>query len=146
MPLFADTDWSLVIGAVGSAIVLVVGALGREWYKVAVARWAAEDKAKRDTKNDQRKDRKEAIDEYREVVEIMRKDRESDRELIHDMRTEMGRLKNRLSICEWDREQLHEELAAHRFALEKAGITIPPRTTRPRPVPEVLPEEGGDDE
>lgn len=113
MPPIADGQpdtWIAIIGA------LVVFLTGGGLFKLLDWWWGK-----------RKESRKDAIAEWEAIVTGLKADRDSDRKLIHELRNDQQTLKNRLAVCEWDRDQIHQELAVYREALETAGIKIPPR-------------------
>jgi hypothetical protein len=149
--LLADVDWTVVISAVGGAVVLVVGALGGWYLKILAARAdiasrqrEADERAKKDGQANDRKARKDTLEELYEILAVQRKDREDDRQLIHGLRNDMVAANHKLAICEHDREQLQwqadenrAEIDELRTALVEAGIRVPHRgggwPAKPRP-------------
>jgi hypothetical protein len=57
----------------------------------------------------QRKERRDAIAEWQQVVEDLRQDRESDRKLVHDLRGDLQLKDNQLAICNAQRQQAERE-------------------------------------
>lgn len=120
MPLFAEGPPETWLAVVATLIAFVTGGGLMKFYK----EW-------RTTKKE---DRRDALSEWKEIadrqdrtIKGLQADRDSDREVIHMLRGEVGILKNRIFVCERDREQLHLELNDIRDAAEKAGIEIPRR-------------------
>lgn len=55
--------------------------------------------------------RKSTFDEMSSVIAMLRQDRDSDRELIHDLRTDVQQMSNRLAVCEANRAEQDKKLA-----------------------------------
>jgi hypothetical protein len=134
-----------VLAALGGAAVL----FGGQYVKLLIARGkeGREDKkADLDVRKHQsaedRKDRKDALDQMKEVVQMYKLDKESDRKLVHELRGELQASSNERAICEHIRKVQERRLARQERrlgqmeeALHRAGIVIPP-----------LPPEPDDDE
>ncbi len=141
MPLLADTNWEVVIGAIGAAVVLVIGAIGREWYKVAAARWAfereqkaANEKAEKESAANERANRRDTDKELYRLLDVKEKDVQQWRDHVHDVNNQLGTLSNRLAVCEWDRTRLRIMVEDQGAALQEAGIPV-----RYRAIPEQPP-------
>lgn len=149
-PVMADIEWTWVISAIGSAIVLVTGAIGREWYKVASARWTfdrerrIEDiRAEEKRIAGERKERHDTLDEYKEINDRLRQDIADNRDLVHELRNDNQKLvsentviRYRLDVCEWDREDMRSTIQEMAEAMDKAGLHIMQhRQKRPPPMP-----------
>ena len=141
LPLLAEVDWTIVISAIGTALVLVIGAIGREWYKVASARWAVDAKNKKEAQASQKRERRDTTDELYKILEVQRSDREDDRTLIHGLRNDLNSLNARLAVCEYDRAQLREIVDSLTRDMEAAGIKV---HHRPHPMIQLpLPDSPG---
>lgn len=145
-PMLADTDWTIIISAVGSTLVIVIGALGREVYKVVTARWAFEreqratdDKAKAEAAAGERRNRRDTIAEYQKLLDAKEKDGQEWRQQVHDLRNDMGTVNSRLAVCEWDRKRLQFMIEDQEDALRRAGISVHyRRVPDPPPEPEAV--------
>jgi hypothetical protein len=133
--VFAETDWVAVAGAVGTLAVTVTGALGAWYLKILKEQQAHERELEKEKAEEKRKDRKdeatedrrhrrETNDELKEVIEMQRRDRDSDRALIHALRNDVNEVKMALVLCqkhhekcEQDRQLLERRVAA----LEESG-------------------------
>lgn len=142
MPPLAEVDWTVIVSSVGTATVAVVGAIGWQVYRVKSARWAfereqkaADDKAAAGRKAGDRRDRKDAIDEYQELLENQRRDLREFREEVHGLRDGMSALGNRLAVCEWDRSRLNQMVEDMNEAVRRAGIVVHFRPPPPHPTP-----------
>jgi hypothetical protein len=134
---FAETDWSVVIGAVGAAVVLVVGALGGWYLKILSARAAldqtrraADEKARAATAAADRREKRDTTDELYRLLDAKEKDIQEYRDLIHGFRDDMGLLSNRLAVCEYDRTRLRMAVEDQGEAIREHGIQV-----HYRPVP-----------
>lgn len=111
----ALTAWvaEVVAPAVGEADtwVKVVGAfvLGGGLYKLAEMVISRYGERKSQNVKDARQQRKDAIDEYRRVIEALHLDRESDRKLIHDLRGDLQAEKTLRAVAEAKLEQAERE-------------------------------------
>jgi hypothetical protein len=135
--LLAETDWVAVLGAVGTLAVTVTGGLGVWYLRILKAQQAHERelekekaeesrKARKDEATEDRRHRRETNDELKDVIELQRKDRESDRALIHALRNDVNQVQTALMVaqkqleqsqrnhekCEQDRQQLERRVAA----------------------------------
>ena len=133
MLLLADLDWTVIISAVGGAAVLVTGAIGREWYKVASARWEAERQARSTTTAAERKEKREVTTELYRLLDIKEQDNHEWRAQVHDLRNEQAVLSQRLSVCEWDRSRLQQMVEDMGEAIQAAGIKVRYRPPPPPP-------------
>ncbi len=156
----------LAIGAIFGGAVGVIGALGAWWLKymttkstitvaeqearakinvaqeeAAVKIQAAKDEAaakiKRDSSEVARQERKDTIAELYELLKVQRDEREEDRTVIHDLRNEMTTFRDRLTLCEYDREGLRMQIEDQKAAIEKAGIVV-----NYRPLPKLFSMSG----
>lgn len=122
--LFAEVDWTIVISAVGSASVLVIGAIGAQWYRIVSARWAFERQNRTFDAAGERKYRKDTIAEYQQILELKEKDGKDWRDQVHELRNDMTKMSNQLAVCEWDRARLQLALEDQGRALTEAGIIV----------------------
>jgi beta-phosphoglucomutase-like phosphatase (HAD superfamily) len=106
--VLAEADWVAVAGAVGTLAVTVGGALIAWYLKIVQARSAEQ----RKTAAEQRKDRKDTVGELYDILEVQRKDRADDRELIHGLRDSLNQIQLKLAVCEHEREALTDRVAA----------------------------------
>jgi hypothetical protein len=106
--MFAEADWVVILGAVASFAVTVGGGLAAWYLKIIQARSAEQ----RKTAAEQRKDRKDTVGELYEILEVQRKDRADDRELIHALRDSLNQIQLKLAVCEHERESLTERVSA----------------------------------
>lgn len=139
-PLIADTDWTVVIASVGSAAVLVIGAIGREVYKIKAARWArdteqavANEKAKAAAGAAERRQRRDTNEELYRILDVKEKDGLEWRKQVHELRGELGVLSNRLAVCEWDRKRLQMMQEDQGAAIAAHGIQVHYRTAPDEP-------------
>lgn len=124
-----------VLAALGGAAVT----FGGQYVKVLVTKGkeAREDKksdlaTRRQLSAEERKDRKDALDQMREVVKMYQADKDSDRKLIHDLRSELQASHNERVICEHVRRVQERRMARQdrridllEEALSNAGIPVP---------------------
>ena len=113
-----------VTGGVVGGIVVVGGALVSWWLRyrkesVETRATVTETDLKAEERRAalERKQRKDALDEWRQTVLDLRADREADRKLIHDLRDEFNAEKlkhvvtqSRLDACEADRQEMRERI------------------------------------
>jgi uncharacterized membrane-anchored protein YhcB (DUF1043 family) len=97
--------------AVGSFLGVLVGLYLRVRQD---ARKGSTDKDKQQVEA-ARKERRDAINEWQQVVESLRQDRNSDRELVHDLREDMQQVYNKLAI----NQTLLEECVRDRLDLRR---------------------------
>jgi hypothetical protein len=162
MELLGDIDWTAVLQAVGSVTVTVLGVLFGFVLKWKITNASirrdneeAEEKRAAAAAAGERRDRKDTIQEYRELTELHREEAERREaqmvEIRNDAqtyRTESALFRYRLDVCEWDREDLRDRLDDLISRCESAGIVVPPwRSRRPPPTaPESMvgpPKPGG---
>jgi hypothetical protein len=106
--VLAETDWVAVLGAVGTLVVVVGGGLTAWYLKIVQARGAEQ----RKSDAERRKDRKDTVSELYDILEVQRKDRADDRELIHALRDTLNQIQLKLAVCEHEREALTDRVSA----------------------------------
>jgi septal ring factor EnvC (AmiA/AmiB activator) len=143
-PPLAQVDWTVVLQTVGSVFVLVLAAVGGWTIKIMVAQAAirrdnkeAEDKRQEAARAGERKDRKDTLTEYRDLLQRQRTDVEDWREQVHELRGELQRHAMKLAVCEWDRRRLEYRQEDQEAALLEHGIVVRYRQmVEPRPTNE----------
>jgi Flp pilus assembly protein TadB len=129
--VFGETSLTEVLGAIGIFIGAVATALFGWWIKVQSnrSRILKEQKEtdaeiERKAKAEQRRQERNTNKELYEILDVQKKDREEDRELIHALRSDMQVITSRLEYCEYDREHLRMRSEDQETALLKAGIHV----------------------
>jgi malonyl CoA-acyl carrier protein transacylase len=138
-------DWPEFLKAAGVFLSGVITAVGLWWFRLTPVRAKAgidtreaEAKIERDRATSDRKARKEAIDEYRELLEVQRRDAEDWRKQVHDVRGQNATLTSELAVarfhldqltkrvdeCEADRREMRELIEEHSEAMRAAGIPV----------------------
>lgn len=138
-------DWPELFKALGYALAAVIGAVGLWAFRlIPVRAKAGIDTREADARiatakaASDRKARKEAIDEYRELLEVQRVDAAEWRKQVHEVRGENGSLASKLAVqefyvkqltarvdeCEADRREMREMIERQAHALARAGIVV----------------------
>lgn len=140
-------DWPDVLRALGVFLTGVITAVGLWWFRLTPVRTKAgidtkeaDARIERDRQTSDRRARKEAIDEYRELLEVQRADAAEWRQQVHEVRGENSTLASKLAVqdfnvkqlttrieeCETDRRELRAMVERQALALIRAGILVEP--------------------
>ena len=110
-------DWPEFFKALGYAVAAIIGALGLWAFRLipvkaraGIDTREAEAKIEKDKATADRKARKEAIDEYRELLEVQRRDAEDWRKQVHEVRGENQRLSSELAVCKFHLTELQRRV------------------------------------
>jgi chromosome segregation ATPase len=127
MPVLAEvSDAVAVLGAVGTFVAVVGGALAGWWLKIKQQNANTAMQVKRADTADDRRQRKDEIAELYRIIDIKDKDHADNRQQIHDLNDRVGVLSNklnaaeiklsgteaRLAVCEEDRVELRRRIEA----------------------------------
>lgn len=142
-----DTAAVAILGAVGVLLSAVIGALGG-WYlkilsernKMLLAEKELDLKAKKEEATASRN--RETIKELNEAIDQLSTDRDTDRELMHQLRNQLNVqgtalevCKVKLQVCEEDRVELRTHLMGMAEEMRRSGMFVPriPRVGPPEP-------------
>lgn len=149
-----DNGAVAVIGAVGTLLAGVIGALGG-WYlkilsernKMLLAEKELDLKAKKEEATAQRS--RETIKELNEAIDQLGSDRDEDRKQIHALRDrlnaqglELAVCQVKLTACEEDRVELRTHLQSMATEMRKHNIFVQPIPSTSSPLPPPTPQGG----
>lgn len=136
--------------AVGALLVGVIGALGTWWLKsrdkdiearkleaqTRLSELELQHKLKREDNQEERKRRKDIMDEKDEVILQLHRDLEVQREELHKLRNDSNALRLRVELCEQDRRYMARQITALLMACRDANIKVampvdPPPSAQP---------------
>jgi chromosome segregation ATPase len=125
--------WVAVLGALGTLAGVLVGLYLKvlhDKHKLDREKFDAERAAKREdmeeTTKKKRDDARDKDRELKQVVELLRADRDSDRDLIHQLRNDCNTMAMKLAVCDADRHDLRQQIATLTEACRRGGIQIKP--------------------
>jgi uncharacterized protein HemX len=136
-------------------LVVIIGALGTWWLKsrdkdietrklesqTRLSELELQHKLKREDNQEEKKRRKDIMDEKDELIHQLHRDLETQREELHKLRNESNSLRLRVELCEQERRYMGRQITALLMACRDANIKVampvdpPPSSQSPNPSP-----------
>jgi septal ring factor EnvC (AmiA/AmiB activator) len=145
MRLISAIDWNVAGPAIGAVVGAILLHLVNAYTKVKTVNREVDSSETREQHDlaakrraEDRKVRKDMLDEQQEMINALKADRDTDRNTIHELRGEANRVNVRLAVCETqlkscedDRIELHRQIGLLVRACEQKGIHV--NLTKPAP-------------
>ena len=135
MRLFAEAigteSWIAIIGSIGGLIGVVIAGIGGWIYKLKLENNKTMLAIKELELKDKKVDKTRTVRELEESIDQLARDRDSDRQTIHELRGQAQQYmltatkhEVRLQACEEDRQELRQRLSQLTHFLEDSGINF----------------------